>query len=604
MTWRGLFGGRCVGVCGGRVLASVGGVPGAAVRAQLARIVASPGFRRAPRLRRFLAYAVEEALAGRLDRLKEYSLGVDVFDRGPDFDPKADPIVRVDARRLRERLAAYYATDGQHDAIEILFAKGGYQPLFRPRTAGGAGAARPHARLAVAPFEGEASDRYAHILAEGLTDELMLALGREPALQVVAAPRPPNGPEDLLVLAHESEAAMVLAGKVRREAGRVRVRAALTAVDGAQVWADRYDARLDEPEQIFRLQDDLATRIASLVAPQLAAAPSKARRTPTRDSQAYELYLRGCHQLDATRPDKAAEALSLLEAAATQDPGFSEAFAAIAELHFITAVFGLAEPMAALAGARVAATQALTADPGSAIGHAQLARVSAALDHDFAAARQRFDRALTLDPASPAIRHMRAMWLFAPLGGLDEALADMEACLDQKPYSRGLRVDYARLLTFARRFNEAARQLELVLEFEPDLPGGAWALAMAYEHAGDLVAARRMHERQVAQFRGRFPLVARWLEAAEALWAGERERARAVVEGMDRDAEVTPVTASVMTDAWLRLGEAGRAIGWLSRAAERRMLRTLHLAVDPDYARLQGEPAFQELLVRLHLRAG
>ena len=85
-----------------------GGVPVPAVRAQLARILESPGFKRAPRLQRFLNYCVEAALEGRPERLKEYALGVDVFDRGAGFDPRSDPIVRVDARRLRERIARYY----------------------------------------------------------------------------------------------------------------------------------------------------------------------------------------------------------------------------------------------------------------------------------------------------------------------------------------------------------------------------------------------------------------------------------------------------------------------------------------------------------------
>jgi tetratricopeptide (TPR) repeat protein len=442
-------------------------VPAAAVRAQLARILESPAFLRAQRLRRFLAHCIETSLAGRAEELKEYSLGVDVFDRGEGFDPKADPIVRVDARRLRKALADYYAGQGAGDPVEIVLPTGSYVPAFRMR-------------------------------------------------------------------------------------------------------------------------------------PQRRA---DARWSRAFNQEAYELYLRGRRRLNATRPEKMAEALSLLEGAVARDPAFAEALGAIADAHFVTAVFGLAPPAEALAGARRAAEAALAIDPDLGAAHAQMGRVSAVLDRDFAAAQAAFDRAIALDPHAPAVRQARAMWLLAPLGRLGEALAELEPLLDQKPYSRRLRVDCARLLAFQGRFDEAIRHLELILEFEPDFAGAPWALAMAYEHAGRKAEAQAMHERQVRQFSDAYPLVDRWLEAAQAIWGGEPDRARPLVAEMDRTARSTPVSASVLTDAWLRLGEADRALDWLERAADRHMLRVVHLAVDPDYAVLRGHPRFERLLRRLGLPA-
>lgn len=451
----------------GREQRILGGTPDlspAAVRDQLARLTASAAFQRAPRLRRFLGYCVERMLAGEGERLKEYSLGVDVFDRGPAFDPKVDPIVRVDARRLRKALADYYAGAGATDPVEIALPTGSYQPVFRLR--------------AKAP---------------------------------------------------------------------------------AERWARAFD------------------------------------------QEAYLAYLRGRRRLNATRPEAMAEALGLLRQATARDPAFAEAFAAIGEAHFITAIFGLAAPAQALQASRMAAQAALTADPELAVAHAQLGRVSAALDHDFAAAEAAFDRARALEPELAVARHGRAMWLLAPLGRLDEAIAEVEACLRTKPYSRAWRVDYARLLVFKRRFAEATGQLELILEFDPDFPGAPWALAMAYEHAGRSDAARAMHERQVRQFQSVFPLVGQWLDAARALWDGDPDRACELVAAMERAAPPMPVAASVMTDAWLRVGDRARALDWLERAVDQRMLRSIHLAVDPDYAAVRNEPRFRTLLARMGL---
>ncbi len=104
-----------------------------AVRAELDRILASPGFAQSERLSRFLRFAVEETLQGRGDRLKEYFLGVEVFDREETYDPRTDPIVRVEAGRLRAKLARYYETEGSADPVLVAFPKGSYVPVFQHR---------------------------------------------------------------------------------------------------------------------------------------------------------------------------------------------------------------------------------------------------------------------------------------------------------------------------------------------------------------------------------------------------------------------------------------------------------------------------------------
>ncbi len=103
------------------------------VIAELERIVSSPPLASSPSLCRFLRYVVEETLAGRGGSLKEYSLGVAVFDRGDDFDPRLDPIVRVQARNLRVRLSQYYSGAGAKDPVVIDLPKRTYVPVFAPR---------------------------------------------------------------------------------------------------------------------------------------------------------------------------------------------------------------------------------------------------------------------------------------------------------------------------------------------------------------------------------------------------------------------------------------------------------------------------------------
>ena len=101
------------------------------IESQLKRILASSVFARSERMSRFLSFIVKQALESHEEQLKESVIGVEVYDRPPDYDPKVDPIVRNDARRLRAKLREYYDTDGRSDVIVIDLPKGAYVPVFR-----------------------------------------------------------------------------------------------------------------------------------------------------------------------------------------------------------------------------------------------------------------------------------------------------------------------------------------------------------------------------------------------------------------------------------------------------------------------------------------
>src|SRR5258708_2020504 len=105
------------------------------VREHLEKVLASRFFIRSNRLKRFLRFCIDHALAGSGDQVKEYRIGVEVFDRRADYDPRIDPIVRVEARRLRSKLKAYYTTAGRGDAVTVELPKGAYTPSFRSRAA-------------------------------------------------------------------------------------------------------------------------------------------------------------------------------------------------------------------------------------------------------------------------------------------------------------------------------------------------------------------------------------------------------------------------------------------------------------------------------------
>src|SRR5438067_11998224 len=94
-------------------------VPPEAVRAELEKICGSASFRSATRLKEFLRYVVEQTLAGNAEQLKEYSIALEALHKDESFDQRTDPIIRVEASKLRTKLALYYQSDGAQDPVRI-----------------------------------------------------------------------------------------------------------------------------------------------------------------------------------------------------------------------------------------------------------------------------------------------------------------------------------------------------------------------------------------------------------------------------------------------------------------------------------------------------
>ena len=151
------------------------------IRDQIERIVLSLAFRTSDRLKHFLTFVAGEALQGKADGLKEYSVGVHVFGRETGFDPRTDPVVRVQARRLRARLERYYRDEGQNDTILVELPKGGYAPVF---------SFRETAAAALLPATGTAPDNSPAVqrLVDRIADQVLERL--RPYLQSARVPGP------------------------------------------------------------------------------------------------------------------------------------------------------------------------------------------------------------------------------------------------------------------------------------------------------------------------------------------------------------------------------------------------------------------------------
>lgn len=283
-----------------------------AVREQLHRILRSGPFQQSRRRQRFLEYIVNETLAGRGERLKGYNIALEVFDRPETFDPLVDPVVRIEAARVRDRLREYYDADGQSDPISIGLPKGTYSPQieFRqtttsaPRAATGEGTVwnsvpeLPNGpTIAVLPFVNLSGDPKQDYFSDGLTEDILTELSRARDLRVLARNTTflyKGRAVDVSKLGRELQVRYVLEGSIRRTDDRLRVTAQLIDTrTGSHVWADRFDREIAD---MLVVQDEIVREITAKIAGgygviENTEASSATRKSP-EEIQAYDLVLR------------------------------------------------------------------------------------------------------------------------------------------------------------------------------------------------------------------------------------------------------------------------------------------------------------------------
>ena len=231
------------------------------IQGQLAKMLGSRLFARCARLQRFLQFTVARTLAGDPDCLKEYTLAIEVFDRPQTYDPRLDSVVRVEARRLRRKLQAYYRGDGSRDRVRIDYPKGSYVPVFEPVVL--RSEAQNRTGVAVLPFLNMSPDPCLDYYCDGITEELISALSTAEGLNVVARTSVfqfKGVSMDVRELGRRLGVKAVIEGSVRRDRRRLRITVqAVDAETGYHLWSGNFDRT---GEDTFRTQEEISGAIA------------------------------------------------------------------------------------------------------------------------------------------------------------------------------------------------------------------------------------------------------------------------------------------------------------------------------------------------------
>lgn len=360
------------------------------IRRELEALLNEPPLESSNRLKRFLRYIVDETLEGRSARLNGYTIALDVFDKGEDFDPALDSVVRVEASRLRRRINQHYAETARAPDVRIALPKGTYVPTFeRAATQSKQSVAAETATssergpsVAVLPFKNFSPDPADQFFADGLTEETIANLSRFNGLFVLSrstTSKLAHDGADVRQLREELGVDFVLEGSVRKSTQAVRVTAQLiNAETDRHVFAESFD-RPCTPEGVFEIQDEIALLVAARVGDRygpLGRYLTKSRRAgSTQHWETYDLILRFYAYYATHDPELHLQLRDGLTRALSIDTDSSDGWAALSVLLLDEHRFHINERpnLTPLSDALDHALRAVSCDPENSFAHHALA---------------------------------------------------------------------------------------------------------------------------------------------------------------------------------------------------------------------------------------
>jgi TolB-like protein/Tfp pilus assembly protein PilF len=565
-----------------------------AVRQQLDRVLSSGTFRQVARLKRFLAFVVQESLDGRAGQLKEYVIGVHVFDRESSFDPRTDPIVRVQARRLRSRLARYYQDEGRHDELVIELPKGGYAPVFHLEDRGAAvepSASSPVTQntIAVRAIDDHSAAHDLEYLCDGLRQELLVTLSTCEGLRVVS-PLTAQGPGRASV-----QPAFEVLGSVRAAGQQLRVTTHIVdRASGLLLASDSVDGTVDDP---LALQDAAAAVVRRRLESDLIdAARGRRSARPPENLSARNLYLQGRYHLDQRTEEGLKRSVEFFEKALAEDPQYSLAHSGLSDAFGLLGHYGVLGPADVWTRAASSAASAVMLDPSSSEARTSVAHMKATQDWDWASAEREFRHAISLDPGYATAHHWYAMSCLIPLGRLDDALHEITMAQGLDPVSSIVARDIATIHLYRRDLDAALEQCDHTVELNPYFSAAYWTLGLIQEQRQELEEATAAYTRGL-HLSPESPRMHAALGRVLALTGDVTAGARVIrkLRSFAAHRYVSPVEFACVQ---LAIGQIELALRSLTKAARDRAFDLLALKFDPRFDALRGNDRF-DATVRL-----
>jgi serine/threonine-protein kinase len=527
---------------------------------------------------------------------------MDVFDRSSEYDPSIDAIVRVEARRLRAKLKAYYEQgQGTTDPVLIGLRPGSYVPVFRwldtetPKHHEEAGVAERAGRrsIAVLPFVNMSPEPEQDYFCDGITEEITNSLTHLSGLKVIARTSAfhfKGASIDIREVGQRLGADLVVEGSVRKAGEQLRITAQLIESDsGHHLWSETFRRELKD---VFAIQEEIAQSVADLLRVHVPQA-KETTRSPGPNLDAYIRYLRARFLIHQQSPEALQAALDQLRKLVVEYPSYALAYSGIAAANGLLSVFGVVSGRDVYSAVKATAERGYALDAGSGETCTMLAGLRGWFEYRWEEANSLYDRALTLQPSNASAHMFRAMALLCQ-GKIDAAEAGLcrSGELDPLSASDSARMAYVHYVKGDN--SSAAAQIRQAFELDRDYPEARFYEGLLHFQQQDYDAVVQCLSASMS------PLDIGLVAAAHAKVGSltETEKCLYSLHQLAARQYVTPLAEGFGA---IGMGDFDLAFNCLDEAISHKTNFMNLLAVEPFFQPLRNDRRFTRLLKKLNL---
>jgi len=456
------------------------------------------------------------------------------------------------------------------------------------------------ASVAVIPFSCLSGEKENEYLAEGITEDLIIALSRIPSLRVPARTSSFAFREerDIRTIGYKLKVQHIVEGSFRRADGKVRITARLVNVQsGFQEWTETYDRDLKD---IFTLQNEITRTIAQALQIELTRDLQVPVVQPgTTNIEAYQLYMKGRYYW-ARRPVGIQNAIQYFKQALELDPAYTGALIGLADCYNTLGAWenGTEPPRTVMPLGMSYAERALAQADTSGEAHTSKAYCLFHFHRNWEATEEEFRRAIELSPHYSAVHHWYSHFLTA-MGRTEESLRESRRALELDPMDMLMNVHLAWHYQLAGQFDEALEQSLRSVRTEPGWHWSHFFLGWAYEQ-------KLMHDSAIDALGKSVELSGGHTVMTGALGhaygsAGDRGRAEEILRKLVSIARTKYVASYEIGLIHFALGDADQGFEWLDKAFEEQSGWLVYLNREPRLGVWHHDPRFQRLLQRLGL---
>jgi TolB-like protein/Tfp pilus assembly protein PilF len=451
--------------------------------------------------------------------------------------------------------------------------------------------------IAVLPFVNRSDDPDTDYLSDGLAESLIFRLTQLPGLKVSPTSsviRYKGKDTDVTKIAGELGVDAVMTGRLIKRGENLNITVELVDVrNNTSLWGEQYERKMSD---LLATQREIAATITQKLQLKLAGNDRGVTKKYTDNNEAYQLWLKARYHFAKRTKEDLFKSIEIYEQAVALDPKFALAYVGIAESWTVIPSFPYASPAECTPKAKAAAARALELDPELPEAHTVSAMIAATYDWDWARAEAGFKRALELDP-NLSVTHYRYAWTYlSPMGRHDEAVSEMKIAMEKEPLYLIQGANFAAVLMYARRFDEAVEQAKKTYDLDPNFIGGRNWLCHTNNAKGNYADALAIAEKSLDSA---MPI----LPAAGFAYVktGERAKALAVIERWKEREKTAYVQNYWVAALYAVLGDKDSAFAELEKAYRNRDWFLQRIKVDPFMDPLRDDPRFNDLVKRIGL---